>query len=163
MVMEYSHERAVADRVNVGYEVYRIRTKVTEEGSIIEAGNYVDKRDRLTRRKRWEQLDEELEYVPSQLDRAVVSEDQLRTVIRTFKNKLFTEIFPGREEVPKTLVFAKDDSHAEDIVHIIREEFGRGNQFCKKITYRTTGEKPENLIKSFRNSYYPRIAVTVDM
>ncbi|MGB7882850.1 MAG: type I restriction-modification enzyme R subunit C-terminal domain-containing protein [Nitrososphaeraceae archaeon] len=161
--MEYSHERAVADRVNVGYEVYRIRTKVTEEGSIIEAGNYVDKRDRLTRRKRWEQLDEELEYVPSQLDRAVVSEDQLRTVIRTFKNKLFTEIFPGREEVPKTLVFAKDDSHAEDIVHIIREEFGRGNQFCKKITYRTTGEKPENLIKSFRNSYYPRIAVTVDM
>jgi type I restriction enzyme, R subunit len=163
LVMEYSHERAVADRVNVGYEVYRVRTRVTEEGSTIEAGNYVDKRDRLTRRKRWEQLDEELEYVPSQLDRAVVSEDQIRTVIRIFKGKLFTEIFPGRKEVPKTLVFAKDDSHAEDIVHTIREEFGRGNQFCKKITYRTTGEKPENLIKSFRNSYYPRIAVTVDM
>ncbi len=163
LVMEYSHERAVADRVNVDYEVYRIRTRVTEEGSTVEAGNYVDKRDRLTRRRRWEQLEEELEYSPTQLDRSVVSQDQIRTIIRTFKSKLFTEIFPGREEVPKTLVFAKDDSHAEDIVHIIREEFGRGNQFCKKITYRTTGEKPENLIKSFRNSYYPRIAVTVDM
>ena len=163
LVMEYSHERAVADRVNVGYEVYRIRTKVTEEGSTVEAGNYVDKRDRLTRRKRWEQLEEELEYSSSQLDRTVVSEDQIRTVIRTFKDKLFTDIFPGRKEVPKTLVFAKDDSHAEDVVHIIREEFGQGNEFCKKITYRTTGEKPENLIKSFRNSFYPRIAVTVDM
>ena len=104
-----------------------------------------------------------MEYSSSQLDRTVVSEDQIRTVIRTFKDKLFTDIFPGRKEVPKTLVFAKDDSHAEDVVHIIREEFGQGNEFCKKITYRTTGEKPENLIKSFRNSFYPRIAVTVDM
>lgn len=80
-----------------------------------------------------------------------------------FIGKLFTEIFPGRKEVPKTLIFAKDDSHAEDIVHIIREEFGRGNEFCKKITYKTTGEKTEDLIASFRNSYNPRIAVTVDM
>ena len=65
--------------------------------------------------------------------------------------------------MPKTLIFAKDDSHAEDIVHIVREEFGKGNEFCKKITYRTTGESPEDLITSFRNSYNPRIAVTVDM
>jgi type I restriction enzyme R subunit len=92
-----------------------------------------------------------------------VSESQIRTIIRTFKNKLSTEIFPGREEVPKTLIFAKDDTHAEDIVEIVRQEFGKGNQFCKKITYRTTGEKPEDLIASFRNSYDPRIAVTVDM
>ncbi len=112
---------------------------------------------------RWELLDKDFEYNAKQLDRDVVSLDQIRTVIRTFKDKLFTEIFPGRTEVPKTLVFAKSDSHAEDIVHIIREEFGRGNDFCKKITYRTTGEKPEALIASFRNSYYPRIAVTVDM
>src|SRR5450756_1913863 len=72
-------------------------------------------------------------------------------------------MFPGRVVVPKTLVFAKDDSHAEDIVEILREEFGKGNEFCKKITYKTTGEKPEDLIAGFRNSYYPRIAVTVDM
>ncbi|MBL7119342.1 MAG: DEAD/DEAH box helicase family protein [Dehalococcoidia bacterium] len=163
LVTEYSHERAVADGVNAGYEVYRIQTEITEKGSKVEAGYYVDKRNRLTRQVRWEQLDEELEYAPSQLDRDVVAPDQIRTIVGTFKERLFTEIFPGRKEVPKTLVFAKDDSHAEDIVHIVRDEFGKGNDFCKKITYRTTGEKTEDLIASFRNSYNPRIAVTVDM
>ncbi len=121
----------------------------------MEAGHYVDKRDKQTRAVRWEQLDEDLEYDPNQLDRDVVAPDQIRTVVRTFRDRLFTEIFPGRTEVPKTLVFAKDDSHAEDIVEIIRQEFGKGNEFCKKITYRTTGEKPEDLIASFRNSLQP--------
>ena len=129
----------------------------------MEAGHYVDKRDKLTRDVRWEQLDEDLEYTARQLDRDGVARDQIRTVVRAFRDKLFTEIFPGRKEVPKTLIFAKDDSHAEDIVHIVREEFGRGNDFCKKITYRTTGETPATLIRSFRNSPLPRIAVTVDM
>ncbi|MFC1968097.1 type I restriction-modification enzyme R subunit C-terminal domain-containing protein [Chloroflexota bacterium] len=163
LVMEYNHERAVADSVNVGYEVYRIGTKITEKGSTVDAGYYIDRRDKLTRRKRWEQLDEELEYAANQLDRSIVAMDQIRTVIKTFRDKLFTEIFPGRKEIPKTLIFAKDDSHAEDIVGIAREEFGKGNEFCKKITYKTMGEKPEDLIASFRNSYNPRIAVTVDM
>lgn len=163
LVTEYSHERAVADGVNVGYDVFRIKTKITEKGSRIEAGYYIDKRDKLTRKIRWEQLDEDIEYVPVQLDREVVSPNQIRTVIRIFKEKLFTEIFPGRKDVPKTLIFAKDDSHAEDVVHIVREEFGKGNEFCKKITYKTFGEKTEDLIASFRNSYNPRIAVTVDM
>jgi type I restriction enzyme R subunit len=122
----------------------------------------VDKRDRLTRQRRWEELDEDLTYGANQLDREVVSESQIRTVIRTFRDRLFTEIFPGRTEVPKTLIFAKDDSHAEDIVRIVREEFGKGNEFCQKITYRTAG-RPEDLIAAFRNSYNPRIAVTVDM
>src|SRR5208283_5862730 len=76
---------------------------------------------------------------------------------------LFSEIFPGRTEVPKTLIFAKDDSHAEDIVRIAREEFSKGNDFAQKITYKTTGKKPDDLIAEFRNSYFPRIAVTVDM
>ena len=163
LVTEYSHERAVADGVNVGYEVYRIKTEITEKGSEIEAGFYVDKRDKLTRRTRWELLDEELEYSPNQLDRDVVAPDQIRKVIQTFRDKLFTEIFPGRKQVPKTLIFAKDDSHAEDILDIVRTEFGKGNDFCKKITYRTTGDTPERLLASFRNSYNPRIAITVDM
>ncbi len=163
LVMEYSHERAAADGVNVGYDVYRIQTEITERGSRVEAGYYVDKRDKLTRKTRWEQLDDDLEYPAKQLDREVVAPDQIRTVIKAFKEKLFTDIFPGRTEVPKTLIFAKDDSHAEDIVHIAREEFGKGNEFCKKITYKTMGEKPEDLIASFRNFYNPRIAVTVDM
>jgi type I restriction enzyme, R subunit len=163
LVTEYRHEEAVADGVNVPYEVYRIKTKITSQGSTVDAGFYVDKRDRETRRRRWERLDEEMAYDADQLDRSVVSEGQIRTVVQTFKDKLFTEIFPGRTIVPKTLIFAKDDNHAEDIVHIVREVFGKGNEFCKKITYRTTGEKTENLISAFRNSYDPRIVVSVDM
>jgi len=163
LVTEYRHDRAVADGVNVGYDVYRIRTQITEKGSKVEAGYYVDRRDKMTRETRWQLLDEDMEYAASQLDREVVSPDQIRTVIRTFRERLFADLFPNRTEVPKTLIFAKDDSHAEDIVHIVREEFGKGNEFCKKITYRTAGERPEGLIASFKNSYYPRIAVTVDM
>jgi type I restriction enzyme R subunit len=163
LVMEYDHERAVADGVNVDFDVYEIRTQITQGGSRVDAGLFVDKRDRQTRQRRWEQLEDDLVYDAGQLDRAVVAQDQLRTVIRTFREKLFTDIFPGRTEVPKTLIFAKDDSHAEDIVRVVREEFGKGNDFCTKITYKTTGAKPEDLLASFRNSYNPRIAVTVDM
>lgn len=163
LVMEYNHERAVADGVNVPFDVYRIKTRLTDGGGKVEAGYYLDKRDRKTRKLRWEQLDEDFIYDADALDRSVVAPDQIRTIIRTFRDKLFTEIFPGRSQVPKTLIFAKDDSHAEDIVKIVREEFGQGNEFCQKITYRTTGAKPEDLIRQFRNSYNPRIAVTVDM
>ncbi|MEK9697689.1 MAG: DEAD/DEAH box helicase family protein, partial [Candidatus Poseidoniales archaeon] len=161
-VMAYTHERAVADNVNVDYDVFRIRTEITEKGGLLQAGELIEKRDRLTREKRSELLDEDIQYEATQLDRDVVSLDQIRLVIRTFKERL-PEIFPNRTTVPKTLVFAKDDSHAEDITRIIREEFGKGNEFCQKITYKTTGDKPENLIASFRNSTNPRVAVTVDM
>jgi type I restriction enzyme R subunit len=163
LVMEYPHEQAVADGVNVNYDVYRIRTAISEAGSKVDAGFYVEKRERETRKTRWEQLDDDFAYDPNQLDRDVVAPDQIRTIVTTFRDKLFTEIFPGRTEVPKTLVFAKDDAHAETIVEILREEFAKGNDFAQKITYRTTGANPKDLIKSFRNSYHPRIAVTVDM
>ncbi len=163
LVTEYPHERAVADGVNVGYDVYRIKTEISETGGEIPPGFYVDKRDKLTRKTRWEMLDEEMEYSANQLDRDVVAPDQIRKVIQTFRDNLFTEIFPSRKHVPKTLIFAKDDSHAEDILRIVHEEFGKGNDFCKKITYRTTGDTAENLLASFRNSYNPRIAITVDM
>lgn len=163
LVMEYPRERAIADGINVDGWVYRIRTQITEQGSQVEAGEYIAKRDKLTRAQRWEQLDDDLEYSAAQLDRAVVAPDQIRLVIRTFRDRLFTEIFPGRTTVPKTLIFAKDDAHAEEIVRIVREEFAQGNDFCQKITYKVTGKKPEELIAEFRNSFYPRIAVTVDM
>lgn len=162
LVMEYNHERAVADGVNVNGEVYRIQTKIGSKGSTVDAKYYVGKRNKMDRKTRWEMLDEDLAYDAKQLDRSVVAPDQIRTVARAFKEKIFTEIFPGRTEVPKTLVYAKDDSHADDIVQIIREEFGKGNDFCKKITYRTS-EKPEDLISQFRTAYNPRIVVTVDM
>ena len=163
LVVEYDHEQAVADGVNVPFDVYQIKTRITEKGATVDAGQFVGRRDRETRVKRWERIDDDLVYLGSQLDREVVAEDQLRTVVRTFRGKLFIEIFPGRTEVPKTLVYAKDDSHADDLVRVIREEFGKGNEFCQKITYRTTGVAPEQLIRDFRVSYHPRIAVTVDM
>jgi len=165
LVMEYDHERAVADGVNVDFEVYNIRTKISEQGSTIEAtpDTMVQYRDRLTRARRWERPDDDIIYDANELDRRVVAKDQIRTIVRTFRDRLFTEIFPGRTEVPKTLIFAKDDSHAEDIVGIVRDEFGRGNAFCQKITYKVTAANPRDLIQSFRNSFEPRIAVTVDM
>ncbi|MBI5227668.1 DEAD/DEAH box helicase family protein [Candidatus Micrarchaeota archaeon] len=163
LVMEYTHDEAVADQVNVDFSVYNIRTKITKKGSKISKGETILKRDMRTRRKRWETLDDEIEYEAGQLDRTVVSKDQIRTVIRTFRDKVKTEIFPGRKHVPKTLIFAKDDNHAEEIVQIVREEFNEGNAFAAKITYKTEGQKPEDLIRQFRNEFNPRIAVTVDM
>jgi type I restriction enzyme, R subunit len=163
LVMEYSHDMAVADKVNVDFTVYKIETAITTSGSVIETGEYAGYRDRQTRQVRWDAVDEPVEYTATQLDRAVVAQDQIRTVVQTFKDKLFTELFPGRTTVPKTLIFAKDDSHADDIVQIVREVFGKGNQFATKITYRTHDGKAEDLLQAFRNSMYPRIVITVDM
>ncbi len=163
LVMEYSHEMAVADGVNVDFTVYKIETAITKGGSIIEAGEFAGFRDRQSRKMRWDAVDEPVAYTEKQLDRAVVAQDQIRTIIQTFKDKLFTELFPGRITVPKTLIFAKDDSHADDIVQVVRDVFGKGNQFATKITYRTHDGKPEDLLQAFRNSMYPRIVVTVDM
>jgi len=187
LIMEYPFERAVADGVNVDFKLYTIRTLISEHGSVINAGFQVDYRDRQTRKIRWELADQDIPYDADDLDRRVVAPDQIRTIIRAFRDRLFTDIFPGRTEVPKTLIFAKDDSHAEDIVKILREEFGKGNDFAQKITYRTgaakvrvkktdkdgneyevdewvsSNIKPEDLLSQFRTAYNPRIAVTVDM
>jgi type I restriction enzyme R subunit len=168
LVMEYGHDRAVADGVNVGYDVYRIRTQVSEAGGKVEKGWYVDKRSKLDRKTRWEQLDEDLDYEGRDLDRSVVVKSQIRTVLKAFKDAL-PELFPSRAMTPKTLIFAKDDSHAEDIVEIARDVFGKGNDFCQKITYRSFDaetrqyRKPKDMIAAFRNSPQLRIAVTVDM
>ncbi|MBK8920448.1 MAG: DEAD/DEAH box helicase family protein [Saprospirales bacterium] len=166
VVSEYTYEDSVTDGVNVPYDVFTIETEITQAGAKIRAKEYVDKREKLSRRKRWEQLDEDFEYTPSQLDRDVVNPSQIRQIVRAYKDALPT-MFPdrfdetGEFEVPKTLVFAKTDSHADDIIQIIREEFAEGNDFCKKITY--TADDPKSVLARFRNSWAPRIAVTVDM
>lgn len=159
-VSEYTREQAVLDGVNVGEDIYLIETSVTKKGAFI-MKQMIEHRDRLTREKRWAQMDEDVFYTQSQLDKNIVNPSQIRAVIRTFKEKLYTELFPHRKEVPKTLIFAKTDSHADDIVQIVREEFDEGNDFCRKITYSV--QNAEAVLSSFRNDYYPRIAVTVDM
>jgi len=166
IVSEYTHEQAVSDGVNVGSDVYLIETEITKKGATIWKGQYVDHREKLSRKKRWEQLDEDVIYSQTELDDKVVNPNQIRTIIRTFKEHL-PEMFPDRTnekgefEVPKTLIFAKTDSHADDIIQIVREEFGEENRFCKKITYNS--DDPKSILAQFRNDYHPRIAVTVDM
>ncbi len=167
MVSEYSHEMAVADGVNVGYDVYLIDTKITQQGATLWKGEYIEHRERLSRKKRLELQDEDEAYSAQQLDKDIVNPNQIRLVIRTFKEHL-PVMFPdrydenGNFEVPKTLIFAKTDSHADDIIQIVREEFNEDNRFCKKVTYKAT-EDPKSVLTQFRKGYYPRIAVTVDM
>jgi type I restriction enzyme, R subunit len=161
LVSEYTFPQSVADKVNVDFEVYRIKTKMSEEGGTIEAGTVVPVLDKRTREQRLEMLDEEISYKASELDRSVVSKSQIRTVLETYRDRLFTEIFPGRRVVPKTLIFAKDDNHAEEIVTQVMQVFGKGNDFAAKITY--NAKDPKKLLQDFRNSPTLRIAVTVDM
>ncbi|MGD1016592.1 MAG: DEAD/DEAH box helicase family protein [Roseiarcus sp.] len=163
LVAQYPFERSVIDKVNVAFEVFRIRTEIGERGATVKAGYDLPVRDKRTRAERYETLTEDFTYTPDQLDRSVLVPNQIRTVIETYRDALFTELFPGRKEVPKTLVFAKDDHHAEEIVGVVRDVFGKGNDFAKKITYRSDGGDAEALIRAFRNDYNPRIAVTVDM
>lgn len=175
VVSDYSHEKAVADGVNVGNDVFTIETEITQQGAELKAKQQIERRERLTRKRCWEQQDEDQAYSGKQLDRDIVNPDQIRTVIKAFKNSL-PQIFPERDEVPKTLIFAKTDSHADDIIQTVREEFGEANAFCKKVTYKAAkdrkdkdgtvlekGEDPKSVLSQFRNDYYPRIAVTVDM
>jgi type I restriction enzyme R subunit len=161
LVSEYTFPQSVADKVNVDFEVYRIKTKISESGSTIEAGTVVPVLDKKTREQRLMQLDNEMAYSATDLDRSVVSKSQIRTVLETFRDRLFTEIFPGRRVVPKTLIFAKDDNHAEEIVTQVMQVFGKGNDFAAKITY--NAKDPKKLLQDFRNSPTLRIAVTVDM
>ncbi len=160
IVSEYPREQAIVDGVNVGEDIFLIETNVGKNGGHL-MKQLIEYRDRLSRAKRWKQLDEDVHYQPTQLDRDIVNPSQIRAVIRTYKENLYTNLFPRRKEVPKTLIFAKSDSHADDIVQIVREEFGEGNDFCRKITYSV--DNSESVLSSFRNDYNPRIAVTVDM
>ncbi len=164
IVSEYTHEEAVDDGVNVGaLGTYYIETDITQNGGKVAAvDRQIEVRDKRTRKQRWEVTDEDVEYEASDLDNKVVNKSQIRTVITAFyENWKKWEHFKMREELPKTLIFAKDDSHADDIVAIVKEVFGKGNDFCKKITYKSE-EEDEGLLYQFRNDYNPRVAVTVN-
>ncbi len=165
LVSEYSHEDAVIDKVNVGYDVYSIRTKKTVEGDEIEAGLTVQLRDKLSKKKRWEVLDETESYSGEQIDRSVIAPNQIRKIIQTFKGRVFTDIFHDRtgQWLPKALIFAKDDDHADRIVDTVREVFDEANDFCKKVTYRVGRKTAEDTIAALRTNPRLRVGVTVDM
>ncbi|WP_086247703.1 type I restriction endonuclease subunit R [Campylobacter vicugnae] len=165
LVSQYPLERSIIDGINVDCEIFRIKTQISEYGNTIQKGFSVPVMDKKTRLKYYESLDENLEYQKIDLDRSVVSINQIQTILECYKNAIFTELYPEREPsfVPKTLIFAKDDNHAENITRITREVFAQGNDFCKKITYNIGNAKPEELIKAFKTDPTFRIAVTVDM
>ncbi|MFI7088386.1 DEAD/DEAH box helicase family protein [Streptomyces anulatus] len=164
-VSEYTYEQAVADAVNVDFDVVRVNTDLRENGGAkIEAGTTVRIKDRKTRTQRLEELDDDLTYTTAQIGRSVITVDEIRAVLTTYKNN-WQRWFPGRKDLPKTLIFAVGEDHAEDVLKQAKEVFGRGDDFAKKITYksRQNGENPDELINDLRNSPKLRIAVTVDM
>ena len=164
VVSEYTHEEAVSDGVNVGaLGTFSIETEKTKQGGIVAKINQqIEIRDKRTRKQRWESTDEEIAYDGRDLDNSVVNKSQIRVILQTFKdNWKKWEYYKDRKELPKTLIFAKNDSHADDIVALVKEVFNEGNDFCKKITFKSE-ENETSLLYAFRNEFYPRVAVTVN-
>ena len=168
LVSEYTYQESVADEVNVGFDIYRIKTQIGEEGGLIEAGTVIPAIDKRTREQKELEVEEDLDWKPTDQGIAIESPNHIRLVLETFRDRLFSEIFPElndkgekRKVVPKTLIFAKSDAHAETIVRIVREVFNKGDGFAAKITY--TAKDPADLINRLRTSPELRIAVTVDM
>ena len=116
LVSDYGYEKAVIDGVLVPYNVFTIETEIIKNGSQIKMGEQLDKRERLSRRKFWESVDEDIAYSGKQLDRDIVNPSTIRTIIRAIKENM-PAMFPdrldkdGKFEVPKILIFAKTDSH----------------------------------------------------
>lgn len=169
LVSSYMLEESIIDKVNVDYEILRIKTQISENGNIIkkDCEFEVPVMNKSTREIEYEELDEDLEYDKKDLDSRILAPDQIRTILQAYKDSIFTKLYPQREAnfdlIPKTLIFAKDDNHAENITRIAREVFNKGNDFVKKITYSVSGVKPGELIKEFRQDQSFRIAVSVDM
>ncbi|MFD4998085.1 type I restriction endonuclease subunit R [Streptomyces buecherae] len=165
LVSEYTYPQAVADGVNVDFDVVRMRSDLRENGvATIESGTTIRVRDRKTRRQRYQELDDDFTYTTGQIGRSVVTLDEIRAVLSAYRDN-WRRWFPGRSEVPKTLIFAVGEDHAEDVLAQVKDVFGRGDDFAKKITYksRQAGEDPDELIRLLRTSPRLRVAVTVDM
>ena len=172
IIKKYTYDESVVDGVNVPSRVYRIITQVTAHGGAIRAGTRVTETARRTGREITYTAEERIDYAPNALDRSVVNRDQLREVLTSYKKAIYEDMYPEREKkweyIPKTLIFAKDDNHATEIVEAIREVFGPEfesgvvpEHFVQKITY-TSGDS-NGLIRDLRTEKDFRIAVTVTL
>lgn len=168
LVVNYTLEHSIADGVNVDYRVFRIKTKATEDGGAIREGETVEKETRYTGAVEIVENKEAKNYTKSELNKSIVNPAQIKLVLKTFRDAIYTEMFndPQREPdmnyIPKTLIFALNDAHASNIVKIAKEVFGRQDDtFVQKITY-SAGDSNE-LIRRFRNDKEFRIAVTVTL
>jgi len=165
-IINYTLEDSIADGINVNYRVYRIKTKVSEEGGTINEGDNYDEMERYTNSNTMIAAEAIESYGNKELDRSVVNPAQIRMVLENFRDAIYTDLFPEREPelqyIPKTLIFAKHDNHATRIVEIAKEVFpNQSSDFVQKITY-SAGDSAE-LIRSFRNDKSFRIAVTVNL
>ncbi len=171
IVENYSYDDSVVDGVNVPSRVYRIETEVTEYGGTIEQGSKVVEIAHKTGETSTYNSDNTYIYTADALDRSVLNRDQIRKVLTAYKEAIYTDLYPEREKkweyVPKTLIFAKDDNHATEIVDVVREVFKNefdGNvptNFVQKITY-SAGDS-NALIRDLRTEKDFRIAVTVTL
>jgi len=166
-VSRYTYRQSVLDEVNVDYIAYRIATRIGTEGSSLPSGSQLELFDSYRNVGETHAIEDDLEYGASELGRSVIADDQVRTVLETYRDHLYETFFPGRsgQWVPKTLIFAKTDAHADRIIRICRDVFDKGDAFCRKITHKATSSavKAKDLIQNFRTQAEFRIAVTVDM
>lgn len=172
IIEEYTYDDSVVDGVNVPSRVYRIKTEVTEHGGAIKAGTKVTETARKTGKETSYEAHHRVDYDPNALDRSVINPDQIREVLQAYKKSIYEELYPDREKnwayIPKTLIFAKDDNHATQIVEVAKEVFGEEfedgvvpEHFVQKITY--TAEDSNGLIRDLRVEKDFRIAVTVTL
>lgn len=172
IVENYTYEHSVVDGVNVPARIYRIMTEVTEHGGSLEEGTSVTETARRTGSDTTYTVEKGKDYENKLLDRSIVNRQQIRQVLETFKNAIYTDLYPEREKsweyVPKTLIFAKNDNHATEIVEAVKDVF-KGEfpnevvpeHFVQKITY--SSDDSNGLIRDLRNEKDFRIAVTVTL
>ncbi len=168
----YTYDDSVVDGVNVPARTYRIITDVTAHGGTIEAGTEIIETPRGKNEITTYTVTQPIGYNPTQLDRSVINRDQIRKVLMAYKKAIYTELYPEREQkweyIPKTLIFAKDDNHATEIVDMAKEVFHdefenskMPENFVQKITY-SSGDS-NGLIRDLRTEKDFRIAVTVTL
>lgn len=169
-VVNYTLEKSIIDGVNVGYSVYRIKTKATEDGGAIKEGEKVKEITRYTGTVEEIRQSQTQNYTAEELNRSIVNPAQIKLILETYRDAIYTEMFidPQREPdmnyIPKTLIFALSEAHANNIVKIAKEVFGRSEgdgKFVQKITC-TAGDS-NKLIREFRTDKDFRITVTVTL
>lgn len=149
IIEKYTYDDSVVDGVNVPARVYRIKSNITEHGGTINTGDEVVEITRSGKEIDSYTATGRIDFAPTQLDRSVIVPDQMRKVLTAYKDSIYTDLFPDRDEIweyiPKTLIFAKDDNHATEIVNVVKEVFAdkfkngvAPDKFVQKITYGTT-------------------------
>lgn len=164
LVYRYDYERAVREGYLVDYDVVCVRSDVRMNGVFLNEGEQVDQVDPDSGARQLDLLEDERAYDASKVEREITAPDSNRKVLAELKKYAEAhEAETGR--FPKILIFAANDlphvSHADQLVELAKDVFGRGESFVGKITGRV--DRPLQKIREFRNRPNPKIVVTVDL